>query len=72
VGIANGNLNPQASQEAEITIRTSYRWRKECGGLNQAKRLKELEGEKAKFKRGVGGAVAGEAGSGGEIAEGNF
>ena len=34
---------------------TTYRWRKEYGGLklNQAKRLKELEKENAKLKRVV-------------------
>jgi hypothetical protein len=45
VGIANGKPTPQACKEAEITIQTYYRWRKEYGGLklNQAKRLKELD-----------------------------
>src|ERR1700730_16792572 len=44
VGIANGKTTPQACKEAEITIQTFYRWRKEYGGLklDQAKRLKEL------------------------------
>jgi putative transposase len=47
VGIANGKPTPQACKEAEITIPTYYRWRKEYGGLklNQAKRMKELERE---------------------------
>jgi hypothetical protein len=51
VEIANGKTTPQACKEAEITIQTYYRWRKEYGGLklDQAKRLKEL------------GAVAGNA-----------
>ncbi len=33
---------PQACKEAEITVQTFYRWRKEYGGLklDQAKRLK--------------------------------
>ena len=45
VGIANGKTTPQACKEAEITIQTFYRWRKEYGGLkmDQAKRMKELE-----------------------------
>ena len=45
VSIANGKTTPQACKEAEITIQTFYRWRKEYGGLkmDQAKRLKELE-----------------------------
>ena len=53
VGIANGKLTPQACKEAEITVQTFYRWRKEYGGLkmDQAKRLKELEKENGKLKR---------------------
>ena len=48
VGIANGKPTPQVCKEAEITVQTYYRWRKEYGGLklDQAKRLKELEKEK--------------------------
>jgi putative transposase len=44
VEIANGKTTPQACKEAEITVQTYYRWRKEYGGLklDQAKRLKEL------------------------------
>lgn len=55
VGITNGKLTPQACKEAEITVQTFYRWRKEYGGLklDQAKRLKELEKENAKLKRVV-------------------
>ena len=55
VSIANGKTTPQACKEAEITMQTFYRWRKEYGGLklNQAKRLKELEKENAKLKRVV-------------------
>ena len=53
VGIANGKTTPQACNEAEITMQTFYRWRKEYGGLkmDQAKRLKELEKENGKLKR---------------------
>jgi transposase-like protein len=53
VEIANGKNTPQACKEAEITVQTYYRWRKEFGGLklDQAKRLKELERENAKLKR---------------------
>jgi len=32
VSIANGKSTPQACKEAQITARTSYRWRKESGG----------------------------------------
>ena len=53
VSIANGKPTPQACKEAEITVQTFYRWRKEYGGLkmDQAKRLKELERENGKLKR---------------------
>jgi putative transposase len=53
VEIANGKNTPQAPKEAEITVQTYYRWRKEFGGLklDRAKRLKELERENAKLKR---------------------
>jgi hypothetical protein len=33
VGIANGKPTPQACKEAEITVQTYYRWRKEYGSL---------------------------------------
>jgi len=53
VEMANGKTTPQAGKEAEITVQTFYRWRKEFGGLklDQAKRLKELERENSKLKR---------------------
>ena len=52
VSIANGKPTPQACKEAEITVQTFYRWRKEYGGLKMdAKRLKELEKENGKLKR---------------------
>src|ERR1700741_4003354 len=55
VGIANGKTTPQVCKEAEITVQTYYRWRKEYGGLklDQAKRLKELERENAKLRKAV-------------------
>ena len=55
VSIANGKTTPQACKEAEITMQSFYRWRKEYGGLkmDQAKRLKELEKENGKLKRPV-------------------
>ncbi len=57
VEIANGKTTPQACKEAEITIQTYYRWRKEYGGLklDQAKHQKELERENIKLKRVVAG-----------------
>jgi len=53
VEIANGKTTPQACRDAQITVQTYYRWRKEYGGLklDQAKRLKELEKENARLKR---------------------
>jgi transposase-like protein len=73
VEIANGKTTPQACKEAEITIQTYYRWRKEYGGLklDQAKRLKELERENAKLKRVVA-ELSLEKQVLKDIAEGNF
>ena len=73
VGIANGKTTPQACKEAEITVQTFYRWRKEYGGLklDQAKRLKELEKENAKLKRVVA-ELSLEKQVLKDIAEGNF
>ena len=53
VEIANGKTTPLACKDAEITVQTYYRWRKEFGGLklDQAKRMKELERENSKLKR---------------------
>ena len=53
VAVANGKTTPVACRESGITEQTYYRWRKEYGGLqvDQARRLKELEQEKAKLKR---------------------
>ena len=64
VEMANGKTTPQACKEAEITVQTFYRWRKEFGGLklDQAKRLKELERERQVEAAGSG-AFSGQAGS---------
>ena len=53
VSVTNGKTTPQACKEAEITMQTFYRWRKEYGGLKleQAKRLKDLEKENSRLKR---------------------
>ena len=53
VEVANGKTTPQACRDAQITVQTYYRWRKEFGGLklDQAKRLKELEKENGRLKR---------------------
>jgi putative transposase len=63
VETANGKSTPQACKEAEITVQTYYRRRKEFGGLklDQAKRLKELERENARLKSFSRGVVSGEA-----------
>ena len=73
VGIANGKTTPQVCKEAEITVQTYYRWRKEYGGLklDQAKRLKELAKENAKLKRVVA-ELSLEKQVLKDIAEGNF
>jgi putative transposase len=73
VAIANGKTTPQACKEAEITVQTFYRWRKEYGGLklDQAKRLKELEKENSKLKRLVA-ELSLEKQILKDVAEGNF
>ena len=47
VETANGKTTPQACRDAQITVQTYHRWRKEFGGLklDQAKRLKRLLAE---------------------------
>jgi transposase-like protein len=42
-------------REIGVTANTYYRWRKDYGGLgmDQAKRLKDLEAENARLKRAV-------------------
>ena len=64
VETANGKTTPQACRDAQITVQTYYRWRKEFGGLklDQAKRLKELEKENSRLKRLVAELSPGEAG----------
>ena len=49
VEIANGKTTPQACKEAQITVQTYYRWRKEFGGLklDQAKRTIETHKDAA-------------------------
>jgi putative transposase len=52
VSIANGKTTPQACKEAEITIQTFYRWRKELEKENG--KLKRLVAELALDKSGDG------------------
>ena len=51
--VAKGMTIADAARQVEVTEQTVYRWRKEFGGMrvDQARRLKELEGENAKLKR---------------------
>ena len=53
VEISRGQTIGQVVKKLGITEQTYYRWRKEYGGLklDQAKRLKALEGENARLKR---------------------
>ena len=73
VEIANGKTTPQACRDAQITVQTYYRWRKEFGGLklDQAKRLKELEKENSRLKRLVA-KLSLEKQVLREVAQGNF
>lgn len=73
VEIANGKTAPQACREAQITVQTYYRWRKEFGGLklDQANRMKELERKNAKLKRLVA-ELSLEKQILKDVAEGNF
>ena len=73
VEIANGKTTPQACRDAQITVQTFYRWRKEYGGLklDQAKRLKELEKENSKLTRLVA-ELSLEKQILKDVAEGNF
>ncbi len=53
VELAKGMSISEVCRKLEIHEQTYYRWRKEYGGLrvDQAKRLKELEGENARLKK---------------------
>jgi putative transposase len=53
VRLAKGTAIAQVCKDLAITENTYYRWRKEYGGmtLDQAKRLKQLEGENSRLKR---------------------
>jgi putative transposase len=52
---SQGRNVPEIVREIGITENTYYRWRKEYGGmgLDQARRLKELERENSRLKRAV-------------------
>lgn len=54
---SQGKSVPEISREIGVSENTYYRWRKEYGGMgvDQARRLKELERENARLKRAVAG-----------------
>ena len=51
--IIQGSTIGEASRQIGVTEQTYYRWRREYGGMGveQARRLKELEKENARLKR---------------------
>jgi putative transposase len=53
VDLSRGLTVGQVCKKLWVCEQTYYRWRKEYGGLrmDQAKRLKELEGENARLKK---------------------
>lgn len=55
VMVGQGKSIAEVLREIDVTANTYYRWRKEYGGLglDQARRLKELEQENARLKRVV-------------------
>ena len=73
VALAQGATIKAACKQLEITEQTYYRWRKEYGGLgvDQAKRLRELERENSRLKKLVADQALDNAILK-EAAEGNF
>ena len=55
VMVGRGCSMEEVLREIDVTANTYYRWRKEYGGLgmDQARRLKELETENGRLKRAV-------------------
>lgn len=53
--LSQGKALDAVIREIGVTRNTYYRWRKDYGGMgmDQAKRLKELEAENARLKRAV-------------------
>ena len=51
--LAKGRTIPQVSKRLGITDQTYYRWRKEYGGMgvDQARKLKQLESENSRLKK---------------------
>ena len=54
-GLAQGETLGQACRRIGVSDHTFYRWRREYGGLkvDQAKRLRDMEGENARLRRAV-------------------
>jgi putative transposase len=71
--LAEGRTVEEVSRHLEITESTFHRWRNQYGGMkaNDAKRLKELEGENARLKKLLAEAELDKAMLK-ELAEGNF
>ena len=71
--LGEGNTVTDVCRELGVTEQTYYRWRNQYGGMkaNDAKRLKELEGENARLKRLLAEAELDKLMLR-EIAEGNF
>jgi len=55
VALARGETVARAVRQISVTEQAYYRWRNEYGGLSidQARKLKKLELENARFKRAV-------------------
>ena len=55
VMVGQGKSIADGLRELDVTANTYYRWRKEYGGLglDQARRMKDLEQENARLKRVV-------------------
>ena len=53
VELSKGHTTAQVCKKLGIAEQTYYRWRREYGGLSvdQARRLKELEGENTRLKK---------------------
>ena len=71
--LAEGKTVEEVARYLEITDSTFHRWRNQYGGMtaNDAKRLKELEGENARLKKLLAEAELDKAMLK-ELAEGNF
>ena len=71
--LAEGKTIEEVSRHLEISEQTWYRWRNQYGGMkaDDAKRLKELEKENARFKKLLAEAELDKSMLK-ELAEGNF